>query len=294
MSRPAAQPPTASPEAAFYRAAGDSEFEATELTRGPWDAGSQHAGPPAALLGRAIERCPGIGAGPEDRHVGRVTFEILAPVPIAALAIETEVIRGGRRVDLVEATLREPGGEAVVRARAWRLLRRSVALPGGVSSLSEGAPAHVVPRPSGAAGPPRPPAELPEHDAFFPTGHAVGYHSAMEARFDLGSFLEIGPATAWLRMRHPLLAGEEPTPLQRALIVADTGNGISSALDFERYVFINVELSVHLFRMPAGEWVCIDSLTTPEPDGAGLTDTLMLDERGPIGRAAQALFVAER
>ena len=116
----------------------------------------------------------------------------------------------------------------------------------------------------------------------------------MEYRFAAGSFLEPGPATTWLRMRHPLLAGEEPSPLQRVLIAADTGNGISTALDFRRYLFINVDLTVHLHRLPAGEWVCLDAVTVPEPNGVGLTDTMLLDERGPIGRAAQTLLVAER
>ena len=116
----------------------------------------------------------------------------------------------------------------------------------------------------------------------------------MEYRFATGSFLGSGPATAWMRMLHPLVEGEEPSPLQRVLIAADSGNGISSTLDFRRYLFINVDLTVHLHRMPAGEWVCLDSLTVPEPTGVGMTDTMLFDERGPIGRAAQSLLVRER
>ena len=81
----------------------------------------------------------------------------------------------------------------------------------------------------------------------------------MEVRFVRGGFVEPGPATAWLRMRHPLVAGEEPSPLQRTLIAADVGNGISAALDFRRFVFVNVDLTVHLERMPAGEWICVDA-----------------------------------
>jgi hypothetical protein len=95
-------------------------------------------------------------------------------------------------------------------------------------------------------------------------------------------------------MRYPLVAGEAPTPLQRVLIAADSGNGISAALDFERWTFVNIDLSVHLGRMPDGEWVCLDSVTVAEPDGIGLTDTVLRDERGPIGVAAQTLLVAAR
>lgn len=47
---------------AFYVPEGEW-FASQEITRGPWDSGAQHPGPPAALLGREIERCePRAGA----------------------------------------------------------------------------------------------------------------------------------------------------------------------------------------------------------------------------------------
>jgi hypothetical protein len=97
-----------------------------------------------------------------------------------------------------------------------------------------------------------------------------------------------------MRMPHPLLPDEEPSQLQRVLVAADSGNGVSATLDWSRYVFINVDLTVHLHRLPAGEWVCLDAITIPEPTGIGLADTALFDERGPIGRALQTLLVAER
>src|SRR5262249_19900489 len=78
------------------------------------------------------------------------------------------------------------------------------------------------------------------------------------------------------------------------LVAADSGNGVSAALDWQRYLFINVDLSVHLHRMPEGEWVCLDAVTYPEPDGIGMADTRLLDERGPIGRSLQTVLVADR
>ncbi|HEU4462214.1 MAG TPA: acyl-CoA thioesterase domain-containing protein, partial [Solirubrobacterales bacterium] len=83
---------------AFYERDGDL-FRATELTRGPWDPGAQHAGPPSALLGFAIERLPDAA----EFQVGRLTFEILRSVPIAPLRVEARVARPGRRVQMVEA-----------------------------------------------------------------------------------------------------------------------------------------------------------------------------------------------
>jgi hypothetical protein len=97
-----------------------------------------------------------------------------------------------------------------------------------------------------------------------------------------------------MRMRHPLLPGEQPSPLQRTLIAADVGNGISAVLDWRRYVFINVDLSVYLERLPEGEWVCVDAVTLPQPNGIGTAESVLSDGRGRIGRAVQALLIAER
>jgi hypothetical protein len=116
----------------------------------------------------------------------------------------------------------------------------------------------------------------------------------MEYRFIRGSFTELGPATVWMRMGVPLLPGEEPSALQRVLVAADSGNGVSVTLDWSRYLFINVDLTVHLHRMPAGEWICLDAETFPEPSGIGMADTRLLDQEGQIGRAVQTLLVAQR
>lgn len=256
---------------AFYLPDGD-RFVSTELTRGPWDPAAQHAGPPAALLGRALEGCE----NGQDWFIARVTFEILRPVPIAPLTVRAEVVRPGRSVQLLTASLADADNE-LIRATAWRIATAAVELPAGLA----------------APAPPPGPSEGVERP-FFDTGQAVGYHTAMEYRFVAGAFRELGPATVWMRMRPPLVAGEQPTPLQRVLIAADTGNGASAALDLDRYVFINVDLTVHLHRLPAGEWVCLDAITMPEPHGAGLADSRLYDEQGAIGRALQTLLVRRR
>ncbi len=263
----------------FYEPDGD-HYVATQLTRGPWDPGAQHAGPPAALIGREIERLGGGRMGGGDgppAQVARVTYEILRSVPIARLRVEAEVVRPGRRVELVEATLADEDGEPLVRARGWRLRTDRV---------------NFEPPARSEDPPPGPDQARPER--FPDVGFETGYHSVVEHRFARGSFAELGPATVWLRMGVPLLPGEDPSPLQRVLVAADSGNGVSVTLDWRRYLFINVDLTVHLHRMPAGEWVCLDAETFPEASGIGMADTQLLDERGQIGRAVQTLLVAER
>ena len=258
---------------AFYELDGDFATP-SELTRGPWDPDSQHAGPPAALLGHAMEALPTTGEAP--MRIGRITYEVLKPVPIAPLRVEAQIERDGRRVQMLSASL-HAGEVEVMRARGWRLREEPVELPDG-----------LLPGPL-----PHGPMDG-EPGEFFPTGSDVGYHSAVEYRFIEGAFVEPGPATVWMRSRVPLIEGEEISPLGRVLVVADSGNGVSATLDWRRFLFINVDLSVHLHRLPAGEWVCLDAVTLPQPDGIGIADTALFDERGPLGRAAQTLLVAAR
>jgi Thioesterase-like superfamily len=252
---------------AFYSLEGGSVVP-SELTRGPWDPNSQHAGPPSALLARAIELCE----PREGMRVGRVTVEILGPVPIAPLTLSARVLRPGRSVELVGAELAGPHGP-LMRAHGWRLAESDI-----TADWEQDAPP-----------PGREDAEALE---FFPTGEKVGWHTAMEIVFARGRFLEPGPATVWMRPRVELVEGEPVTPLQRVMLAADGGNGVSAPLDWATHIFINTDLTVHLIRPPEGEWVCLDSVT--HVDGLGMSDTALWDERGRIGRAAQTLLVRER
>lgn len=259
--------------AAFFERLDDHRYAPTVSTRGPWDAGSQHAGPPAALLGHAVQLRP--GARPDFRPV-RLTFEILRPVPIRPLEVAIRVLRAGRSVELVEASLVPEGGREVMRATVLQLKTVPESVP-------EVARAPRVPGPEHA-----------HREPFFAVPWDEGYHTATEWRFVEGAFRAYGPATAWMRMRVPLVAGEETTALSRVLVAADSGNGISSELDYDRYLFVNADLTVNLHRHPVGEWVCLDARTSVDPAGIGLAEAGLHDEKGPVGRSVQSLYVAPR
>ncbi|MFE9258404.1 thioesterase family protein [Streptomyces sp. NPDC006879] len=256
---------------AFFERLPEGRFAPTPCTRGPWDEASQHAGPPAALLGRALQERPGART---DMRLARVTFEILRPVPIRPLEVTASVVRSGRSVEVVEAALAPVGGAPVMLARGLRI--RIAGEPG----------------PSVLPGPSLPPPGQTRETPFFDVPWEVGYHTAMETRFAEGEFRGRGPGACWMRV--PLIAGEETRALDRVLIAADSGNGISNVLDFSRHVFINPDLTVHLHRHPVGEWVCVQASTSVDPAGIGLADSMLHDEKGPIGRGAQSLFIAAR
>lgn len=250
----------------FYVRSDEETYEPTELTRGPWDAYAQHAGPPAALLGHVIEETAE-GSG----RIARITFDILRPVPLSTLKVTTTRVHQGRSVEVVEATLSSEG-KTIMRANALRIRAEEGASPSNLPERDVEPPEGITPQ-------------------QIPMRFEVGYHTAMETRNVSGAFEIPGPATVWFRMRHPLVDGEEVRPLERVLIAADSGNGVSGVLDIREFVYINPELTVHLTRYPATEWVCLQARTTITGDGIGLADTVLHDERGPIGRGTQSLYV---
>lgn len=253
---------------AFYLPLGDGRWRATVHTTGPWDPRFQHGGPPAALLARAVEECE----PREDTLVARMTVELLGPIPVGEVDVASRMARPGRSVELVEAVM-TAGGRDVARAAAWRI-RRAL----GVAVPSR----HSLPA-------------LPDREMPVPGGAWVdGYLSAVEWRMATGTFTDPGPATAWCRLHHPLVDGEEPSGLQRVMAVADSGNGLSGELDLARWHFINPELTVHLHRRPEGEWVCVDAVTAISDGGVGLATTVLGDLHGPVGVGAQSLLVAPR
>jgi hypothetical protein len=243
----------------------------TVATRGPWSPEHQHGGPPSAIMARAIERAV---AGEPPALVSRFTADFVRPVPLAPLTVRVERVRDGRRVQGFAALL-VAGDQELARATALLIRTVPVALPAR--------PAGPPPVPPGAAAP----FQFP----FF--GHPEGYHTAMETRLAGGVFWS-GAAFMWMRMRVPLVEGEPTSPLQRVLVAADSGSGVSAAADPARFTFVNADLTTHLYRLPEGEWIGLDSVTTNDSGGVGLARTELLDVNGPLGQALQGLVVGER
>jgi acyl-Coa thioesterase superfamily protein/acyl-CoA thioesterase superfamily protein len=260
------------PEAVFEVL--DGRFVATEFASGPWDPTAQIGGAPAALLARAFEGMPAA----DGLMLARLTFDFIRPAPVGPVSVRVAESRSGRRVQLLEGAMVADGVE-VVRARALRVLRASA---GGGSAGRAGASSSPPPGPdAGQAG------ELPGlHRPRFAT-------DANEVRFIVGGFGG-GPGTAWFRLTRPLVAGEEASPLQRVAAAADFGAGLSSALPRERYVFMNVDMTLYVEREPVGQWICLESATRIADGGIGVTESVLFDVRGRVGRATQALLIAPR
>jgi acyl-Coa thioesterase superfamily protein/acyl-CoA thioesterase superfamily protein len=248
----------------------DGRFVATDLGRGPWDPRSLHGGAPAALLMREFERLPAA----EGLLLSRVTYEFMRPAPVGPLEVRAEVVRPGRRVQLLEGSI-AAGGVEVVRARALQIQLAAAGTDGLDDAPPPPGPEHGGPRELRA----------PHRPMFAP--------DAIEIRFVNGGWAQ-GPCTAWFRLNVPIVAGEEPSPLQRLAAAGDFGNGISATLSWDDYLFINPDLTLYVEREPVGEWIGLDSQTRIAAGGVGLAESVLYDSRGRVGRATQALLVAPR
>jgi Thioesterase-like superfamily len=219
---------------------------------------------------RAFERLP----APDGLSLARVTYELLRPVPVGPVEIQAEIIRPGRRVQLLEGSI-SAGGTEVVRARALQVQTAD----GG-----DGAGESTPPPPGHEHGR-APELRVPHHPMFA--------FDAIEIVFVKGGW-GAGPCTAWFRLISPIVAGETPSPLQGLAAAGDFGNGISATLSWDDYLYINPDLTLYIEREPTGEWICLESQTRIARDGIGVAESILYDERGRVGRATQALLVAPR
>jgi hypothetical protein len=248
-----------------------ARFLPTAHTRGPWDPRWQHGGPPSALLAHCIEQID----APLPMDIARITVDLMRPVPVdGALRGQARVVRPGRKVQVIEASLSDDDGVELCRAQALRIRREEMNL------RTEGV--QVIERP------PPPEDGTPQQGIGGDEAFAV---SGVEMRFVHGMFLEHGAATVWIRLRHPVVLGATPSGVQRACAAADFGNGVSSIYEWGRTVFINPDLTVHLGRTPRGEWICLEAVTHPGPHGRALAESRLFDCDGWVGGALQSLLV---
>jgi len=286
----------------IFTPSADGRFEPTEHARGPWDPRALHGGAAAALIARAFERTtPG-----EELPIARLSFEFLRPIPFAELQVTVEIVRAGRRVQELTAELRtapsggdgapdgsrdptDSGalqGELIGRAGALRIQPVPANLPDPDDRRGRPGPEPVQPLPGPEQG-------QVVRFALNDTEASSLATTGMEMSW-LTDPWSLGPGRVWMRMHEPLVPGEQPSPLARLAATADFGNGISAELRFDRYLFINADLTIHLWRAPRGEWIGLDAKTVLMDGGTGTAESVLHDAHGPVGRAFQTLVVQPR
>lgn len=245
----------------------------TEYARSPWGPESLHGGPPAALMARAVER----HEVDQPMLLARMTVEIVRPVPMEPLRLTTRTVRPGKKVQLIECVLSTEERE-VCRAVGLRMRLADVPMPDIVERWEAPPPPMIDPHPS----------------TFPKWGWRAFHGDGVEMRWVEGRFDTPGPATVWIRMLGALVDDEPVSGVQRVVAVADFGNGMSRVLPMDKYLFINPDLSVYVYRQPVGEWVCLEAKTFHGRTGVGLAETALSDEQGRVGRGVQSLLLDHR
>jgi hypothetical protein len=259
----------AEPPASIFERDGDA-YTPTDAALSPWSDQQLHGGPPTMLLAREVERFP----ADQPMFVVRMTVELLRSVGRTPLAVRSRMVRPGRKVQLVEASLWN-GEMEVARMTALRIRVGEVDVP-----VNDDAPPRRGPDGLG-----------PLTGSWRPGG---AYHTlGIEVRANMAENAA-APGWCWFRLKLPVVPGEEPTPLQRVCAAADFPNGISFVVSPLETMFVNPDLTIYVHRLPVGEWVLCDARTWLERHGTGMAEGTLYDFTGRIGRSLQGLLVERR
>jgi hypothetical protein len=258
---------------AFFAADGDS-YVPGAMTGGPWGQtmGGQIVG---GLLGWALDRD---GDGDDDLQPARLTVDLLRPVPIAPVSIQTSIQREGRRIKLVDAALLQ-NGQVVARASAL-FLRRSAEPEGHVWS----APVAMPPLP----------AKSDPREAEVPFGIWTSSATSNSGTAGMPPLEWEQPGVqkfAWTHLFRPMVAGHPLTPFTRAAFAGDI---ISSLTHWSTagLRYINADYTVAISRLPEGEYIGLAAQSYYGNDGVGAGTATLFDSAGPIGTGT-ALALAQ-
>jgi hypothetical protein len=267
------------PETAMFLPDGD-HFVPTMAAQGPWDPTTAHGGPVAGLLAREIERTP----QDDPRRVARLTIDMMRPVPLQPLRVTHEVVRAGRQIQVVDASLWW-GEKLVARATGLR-----VHVGHDIRTRADRRHAAVQPAIPGPDEAELDGIGLPEEIHFEPPG----LFRALELRRVVGHQGSGVPAVAWGRLTLPLVDGEATSPLAGLACLGDFTSGLANYADYRRYLSPNADLSYHLVRHPTGDWLGLDANTVIGDDGIAQSRARLFDQSGYLGLSATTLVVAPR
>jgi hypothetical protein len=232
--------------------------------QGAWNPHEQHMAPAGGILAHELA----LFNPREQMRIGRIGYDILGLIPFGEFYIETKVIRAGKTIELLEATMIANMRPCIV-ARAWRMQTQNTQTIAGLED-------HFV----------TPPEQLPLWDGM--KCWPGGYIQSITARADQSR--RGGQGIVWLNTQIPLVEGEETLDFVRLMGLVDTANGVVPRVEpGQGWAFPNLDLQVHLYRQPQGQWLGIQATQQYGSDGIGLTSSVLHDELGPFGRSEQIL-----
>jgi Thioesterase-like superfamily len=240
----------------------------THLTEGPWDPNAQFGGAPAALLATLVEQVPSL----VPMQLARFVVDLMRPVPLDALVPQVRIVREGKRIQVVAASL-FAGSVEVVRSSALRVRRLDL----GDLALPDGTCSHPLPDS---------PCSLDEEP--FAGRQAPGSRRAVEYLFEGKGGYYRDPA--WIRLRVDVISGQPATPVARLAYTADLASGIGVEPDLP-VRGINADLSINVIRYPEDEWIGLVGRGWINRTGVGQVQARLFDVHGLAASVSMARLV---
>ncbi|PCJ20842.1 MAG: hypothetical protein COB04_04020 [Gammaproteobacteria bacterium] len=247
-------------------------YTPTEKAAGPWGPTMLHGGSTGGLMAHAMEQA----SNRDDLQFTRLTLDMFRPVPMAPLTVESRVIRDGKRVQVLEATVFGNGKE-VAKGTALKLIPREVVVP-----------EQAVP----SANELQVPEELETMSLFgdqAANSFPPGLHLNLLVKRICG-FGGTGEGEAWFRMPVPVVEGIENSPFVHISTLSDFGNGLGQLYVKNSTGSINADITLYLHRIPTQEWIGFKSKAVMESHGIGVITTHLFDNEGMVGSISQAIM----
>ena len=248
----------------------------TSLTGGPWNPEIQHGGPISGILAHLVETVE----TPSPMRICRHTVELMRGVPIKPLHWTTETIREGRRLQVIQTSLHDEGKE-IARSTSVKLRVAEESNPVDEERMSHEED-ELPPFPDTATQLTTPSIGIP---AFL---------RAVEIRLPREASWAGTPGLMWIRLTKPLVEGVKTSPFVNMAAVSDMLSMVAQYLDPKEWVTPNVDLTVSSFKDPEGEWIGLRGVHKNSKDGIGLSDAVLYDRNGRVGRGLATILIDPR
>ena len=240
-----------------------AKYRSTIHAQGAWNENEQHMAPATGIICAELD----IFSPRSDVRIGRISLDILGLIPAGEFQVETKIVRPGKTIELIESVM-SAQGKACIQARTWRMMTSDTSAVFGLEDK-------VV--------------EGPEHQPVWNEIRSWpgGYIASLEART---SQQRQGKGIVWLSNPYAMIENEQSSDFVRLMGMVDTANGVATRqhVPFE-FAFPNLDLQIHLYRIPQGKWLGLETVQQHGTDGIGLTSSILHDEIGPFGRSEQIL-----
>lgn len=249
-----------------------AQYKCTVHAQGAWNDNEQHMGPATGILCAEIEQ---FHPRPEMR-IGRISLDIFGMIHFGTVEVFTRIIRAGRTIELIESEMMCQGKACVV-ARAWRMITSDTSTVHGLEDSEHEAHPESLPNWSGMA----------HWGGGFINSIVTHAHPDRRA----------GKGIVWANTPVDMVEGQPTSDFVKLMGLVDIANGTVPRIQQDtsqgqvEWLFPNLDLQIHMHRLPQGQWLGLETVQQIGTDGIGLTSSVLHDVHGVFGRSEQILTV---